>query len=309
MIAGMHTISWRGTRINIKSQTVQVASHQLELRRCFREGKEPLGPPIVAVAGFLETIDLFFAAKGEGGLVPFLAALGYDVYLLELRGRGRSWPTTGKESDWGFEQNIEEDLPAHLQAIARLRPGEPQFWLGQGTGSLLLHSLYERRPKGSPRVLGMIHFAANRALTLDSRRKSLAYRHWWFSMRTMALFLGYVGRPFSDPPHRETRQSLLTLRQWEQETMPVQNGDLPPSLYFASEQAPLWGNPGDCRRWIHSLGPHDARLMAVGKQGGNRRNYSHRELLQHPDACDDHFLQIQQWLDERVVAVKSKPAA
>lgn len=307
-MAVMRTISWRGSRIDIKSQTVQVGSHQLELRRCCREGKEPLGPPIVAVAGFLESNEVFFARKGEGGLAPFLAALGYDVYLLELRGRGKSWPAVTKASDWSFEENIAEDIPAHLQTIAKLRPDEPQFWLGQGIGSLLLHCAYERRPPASPPLLGMVHFAASRGVLLDSRRKTSASRQWWLAAQTMKLFRGYVGVPFSDPPRRETCQSLAELRQWQREAMPEQSLNLPPSLYIASENSLLWGNPNDTRRWIHTLGPHNARLVAVGKRGGNLRNYNHRELLQHANACDDHFLQLQAWLEEQCVCAEGKPA-
>jgi pimeloyl-ACP methyl ester carboxylesterase len=318
MIAGMRTINWRGSRINIKSQTVQVGSDQLELRRCFREGtrkgKGALGPPVFAVAGFLETVDIFFSRDGEGGLAPFLAALGYDVYLGELRGRGSSWPLAGKGSDWGLEESIEQDIPAHLQTVARQRPGEPQFWLGQGLGSLLLNEVYARKSGESPAVLGMIHFGASRQIELADRRKAAAYRRQWCAARLMALARGYVGIPFSDPPRRESRQSLLTLRQWQEEAAPREGSgthqpSLPPSLYFANAASTLWGKPDDCRRWMRELGPHDGRLIAVGKSGGNLRNYPGRDLLQHPAACEDHFLQLQEWLDEWRQAVEAGKAS
>lgn len=312
MIAGMRTINWRGSRINIKSLTVQVGSHQLELRRCFLESRRPLGPPVFAVAGFLETVDIFFSRDGEAGLAPFLAALGYDVYLAELRGRGSSWPATGKGATWGLEDSVELDIPAHLQAVARQRPGEPQFWLGQGLGGLLLHEVYARKPAASPEVVGMIHFGTSRQLDFADRRKSALYRRQCFAAQLMALLRGYVGIPFSDPPRRETRSSLLTLRRWQQEVREQQEEgeakrpQLPPSLYFANAASSLWGRPDDCRRWIAELGCHDGRLITVGKKEGNLRNYSSRELLQHPAACDDHFLQLQAWLEERAQLISAR---
>lgn len=113
-------------------------------------------------------------------------------------------------------------------------------------------------------------------------------------------------------PGRETRSSLDWLLDWQHADDwldPVDGFDYaaalealppPPSLYLINERASLSGRVEDCRRWISEMGAHDARIVSVGRRGGNQRNYSHRELVQHPAAVDDHFLQIGDWLQERI---------
>lgn len=303
----MKMISWRGIRLHIQSHNVQVGSQQLELRRCYRNSG---GPPVLMVAGFLNTIDVFLPRKGEGGLAPFLASLGYDVYLAELRGRGSSWPAISGSADWGLHEAICEDIPAHLQMIQKLRPGEAQYWLGEGLGSLLLAASFARLSELPVPVLGMIHIAAFRRFSLESKRQSGPYRSWSLLASLASLFCGHVTLPLSDPRRRETRRTLAAWKHWHnsEEWLDPRDGfdygqalrslQLPPSLYVANRESALWGSAADCRQWVKELGPHDGRLVTVSKQGGNQRNYSHMGLLRHPGACDDHFVQLQAWLEE-----------
>lgn len=304
----MKMINWRGNRLNIQSHIVNVGPRQLELRRCFREGYST-GPVVLMVAGFLNTTDIFLPRKGEGGLAPFFASLGYDVYLAELRGRGNSWPAITANADWGLHEAICEDLPAHLQTLERLRPGAAQYWVGEGLGSLLLAACLARSGGPPSSLRAMIHFAASRR-HISTRRKTLPYQCWSLAMGLVKSLRGYAGIPFSDPPRRETRKALATWKRWlasEEWLDPVDGFDygqvlesmhLPPSLYFANGASSLWGNAPDCRQWIQELGGHDGRLLTVSKQGGNEHDYSRGGLLQHPDACQDHFLELQAWLEE-----------
>lgn len=317
----MQTLNWRGLRLIIQSHNVQLAPHQLELRQCRRDDCEP-GPPVLMLAGFLGTVDSFFPHKGEeGGLAPFLASLGYDVYIAELRGRGKSWPATGAQSDWGLHEAIVEDIPAHLQTVDKLRPGEAQFWLGEGLGGVLLTAAYARLEALSAPLLGLVHLGAARRRRLDSPAKRWRYRVWASALGASRLLRGYAALPGGDPARRETRTTLVQWKEWlsrENWLDPLddfdyyealQHKELPASLYLANRPAALWGNIDDCRRWVDELGPHDARLLTVGKAQGNRRNYSQAELLQHPTACEDHYLQLQAWLEEQARAPLRTPLA
>lgn len=306
----------RDQRLQIQSHNVQSGPVHLELRRCTMGSTN--GTPVLLVPGFLRTNDIFTPQDGEVGLAHFLASLGYDVFLAELRGRGKSWPAIGKGADWGAHEAICNDIPAHLRMVDRLRPGVPQIWLGQDFSSLLLTAAYARGELLSP-VLGMIHVGASRYRQPQSRGKLFGL--WSAAARVSAATRGFVARPFRDSSSRETGLSLDCWLRWQTEQSwldPVDDFDYaqalqalppPPSLYLANGGSSLWGRLEDCRYWLSELGPHDARIVTIGRRGGNQRNYSHGDLVQHPNASEDHFLQIEEWLRERSAAVQMDAAS
>lgn len=305
----MHNITWNGIRLRTQSYTVRVGDHQLELQRCYRDVS---GTPVIMVPGFLENCQVFLPSKhSEAALAPFLASQGYDVYLAEMRGKGNSWPNIGRPSNWGIHEAVCEDIPAHLGMVEKLRPNTPQFWIGQGMGGLLLSCSYARIEQLLSPVIGIAHFAAARECALGSWRQSVNYQVWLLGMVFGNFFNGYVGNPFTEPSCRETRHTWKVWRRWhrgEDWLDPVDKLDykaalqqkpLPPSLYIANHAKDLWGNINDCRAWVHELGPHDGRLITISKPGGNSHNYSSRNILRHPAACDDHYVQLQAWMQER----------
>lgn len=282
------------------------------------------GTPILLLSGFLDNSDIFLphapSLQNKRGLAPFLASKGYDVFLADLRGKGNSWPRTNRRADWGLHEAICEDLPAHLAMIEKLRPAAPQFWIGQDLGSLLLLATYSRffseningQSLSAP-VLGMAHFSASRRRVEDNWLRKQKYHSWNMYCAFSRLMAGYVGFPFgrgSKRSGRETKSAFQTWQQWqvtEQWLDPVDGFDyrqalasspIPSSLYFANDQQELWGAPTDCRALIRELGDHDGRMIIVSKKGGNDRNYSDTELLRHPASCEDHFVQLEQWLAE-----------
>lgn len=292
-------------KLQIQCHNVQSELVHLELRRCHL-GLAP-GIPVVLVPGFLQTNDIFMSGGEEGGIAPFLAGLGYDVFMADLRGRGKSWPEITRNADWGAHEAICKDIPAHLRMIERLRPGVPQIWVGQDFSSLLLLACYAREELAAP-VLGMVHLSAGRQ---RQPGRDTPFALWRMAARLSVAMRGFVARP-RENNCRESRASLECWLRWQNEEPwldPVDGFDYaaalkavppPPSLYLANGGASLWGRLEDCRRWVGELGPHDARIITIGRRGGNLRNYSHRGLLRHPKATEDHFLQIQDWLQERI---------
>ncbi len=334
----MHNFTWNGIRLRIQSLNVQVGTSQLELRRCFRNAE---GTPILLLSGFHDSSQVFLprsssGQQNQGGLAPFLASQGYDVYLADLRGKGNSWPQASRQADWGLHEAICEDIPAHLAMIDRLRPGAPQFWIGQDLGSLLLLATYARAQFAKEQftsedssasnlsvsdnatveqqllspVLGMAHFSVGRRRTKDNWMAKQKY-YCWNSYCALSRFMaGYISLPFGEVVSRETPGSFAGWRQWQSSDSwldPVDLFDyrkalarvsLPPSLYIANNEQELWGSPTDCRALMSELGPHDARMITVDKKGGNERNYTVNGLLRHPASCHDHFLQLKCWLEE-----------
>jgi alpha-beta hydrolase superfamily lysophospholipase len=68
----------------------------------------------------------------------YLAARGYDVFNLELRGIGRS-RDLGAPAPLSFDEHIDEDLPAALSVIERLHSG-PIFLMGHSLGGAVAYA-------------------------------------------------------------------------------------------------------------------------------------------------------------------------
>ncbi len=81
---------------------------------------------------------------GRISLARYLARRGYDVWLLELRGAGRSMRPTwwnGKRYNWRFEDYVHHDAPAALRMVLR-ETGAPQIhWIGHSMGGMIAYAL------------------------------------------------------------------------------------------------------------------------------------------------------------------------
>jgi len=93
--------------------------------------------PVLCCHG-LASNRLAFDVDVEASLARHLAARGYDVYLLELRGHGASQrpPRWG----WDFDHYIERDVPAAIAAILRHAGAERVHWIGHSMGGLLAYA-------------------------------------------------------------------------------------------------------------------------------------------------------------------------
>lgn len=298
----MSNFSWRSALLNQTSYTVKSGEHQLNLRRCYRHKD---GIPVLMVAGAQACGDIFWPDSDEAGLAPFLADCGFDVFVADLRGKGISWPNVSRHSDWGLRALIAEDIPAHLAKIAKLRPSAPQFWIGHGMGSLLLTACYARLDILPAPVAGMVHFAAARRCELSNLLKSISYARWQSKLNLTSLLFGGSSLTLSNS---DSRQVMSELQQWHSSAEWVEQNDgfpyrerlqhkgMPPSIYYSLAGNSLWGSVADTRLWMRELGNHDAQLLSLGQANGNSRNYDHRSILTHRDACDDHFVHLYAWM-------------
>ena len=93
----------------------------------------PGAPPVVlcAGAGFGSVV---FDVTRETSLARYLAEHGHDVWLLDLRGRGRS---PGRRAAWSFDDYVEFDLPAAVGLVLDRSGAEQVQWIGFGVGALV----------------------------------------------------------------------------------------------------------------------------------------------------------------------------
>jgi pimeloyl-ACP methyl ester carboxylesterase len=103
-------------------------------------------PPVLLLHG-LSTDRYTFDLHPERSLARTLAAQGFDVFVAELRGHGRSeCPTLlgSKGFEWGMEDYLASDLPAILHAVERATGETQVHWVGHSMGGILLYGALGR---------------------------------------------------------------------------------------------------------------------------------------------------------------------
>lgn len=299
-------------RLKYESITVSAPSaHQLHMTRFYKD-KRSLGAPVFMIHDVLEDSNRFFKQDGSG-LACYLAQQGYDVFVADLRGKGKSWPRIGPSSDFGLHQQITEDIPALVKRIVAKRGTIPQIWVAHGWGGVLLCAAYARFGDSLCRVAKMVHFGTRRKSNVSNFKKRFLLGFWWQKFcRLLVKVNGYLPSKLMRLGYsNETAQTFedYLAWTWQQAWKDPEDGfnyvdgirkqQLPPSYYFASTADKAYGHPDDVRQFVKELGPHDSRLMILSRKGGNLQDYSHQDMLAHKDCEEDHFPLILDWLDQQ----------
>lgn len=120
-------------------------------------GDEPVAVAVVAHAMMVDrrTLD---RPRGRG-LVSELAARGIACVVADLRGHGKSGPRAEEGGDWGYDELVEQDVPA-LVAFARARfPGLPLACVGHSLFGHVALGHVARHPEAL--IDGLVLLACN----------------------------------------------------------------------------------------------------------------------------------------------------
>lgn len=85
------------------------------------------GPRVLCLHAMM-TDGRYFGARRDDG---FVRALGADAYVADFRGHGMSQPPVAGDDDWSFDDLVERDLPALVEAI------RPDAIVGHSLGGLV----------------------------------------------------------------------------------------------------------------------------------------------------------------------------
>lgn len=284
------------------------STDQIHMTR-FYSNKNNLGTPVFLVHGFMQDSSCFYASDGSG-LACFLAQQGYDVFVADLRGKGKSWPSVNGNFDFGVHHMINEDIPALLKKIVEKRGPVPQIWMGHGLGGVLLCSYYARYGDNLAPVTNIAHFGVSRyrkpSTAKIQRFRDRLYR---YLASTLIAIKGYFpAKTFLLGNCNESARSYKDYMQWTHSAHWLDENDgfsysqavaerhWPPSFYFSSAGDQRSGNTENIRLFMKELGLHDARMMTLSRRDGNLRDYSHLEMIGHIDGNEDHFPILVNWL-------------
>lgn len=267
------------------------------------------GTPVLMIHGSIENGKIFYSKSGKG-LAPYLCRHGYDVFVPDLRGRGKSHPSIHRESSFGNYEIICEDLPAYTQLIADQCQGKAPFWSGHSWGGVLLMSLYARQVFASAPA-GLVTFGTKRRITIQSIRKFYMIDFFWvFISRLLKWWYGYLpaakigmGSDNETIKTHEETHALVVSKQWID---PVDNFDyqnalqhLPqlPSFFITGSKDDVLGHPKDVKLFMKEANLHQGEFFLAGTENGLSHDYDHINLLTHPFAEKDTFPLVMNWAE------------
>jgi polyhydroxyalkanoate synthase subunit PhaC len=118
----------------------RLALHRYRARG--HEGAVPRRLPVILCHG-LAANHAGFDLAPEVSLARRLAALGWDVFSLELRGHGHSDAASlSGERRWGFsfDDYLKKDVPAAIDRVRELAGAPAVHWVGHSMGGILLYA-------------------------------------------------------------------------------------------------------------------------------------------------------------------------
>ena len=295
-----------------ESLMVSVSSSvQLHVRHLY-SGSSGVAPPVLLLHGAAEDGHIFYSHSGRG-LGCWLARNGYEVFIPDLRGKGKSWPAIDQKSTFGFHELAAADIPARAATVSRMSGGQAQTWITHSMGGVLaVAAILRAGPQGLD-VRQLVHFAARRQVRAPGWRRRVSIDFLWNRIGRLAVaFEGYLPAPkLGLGTARESARCFQDGLAWSRSEQWVDTHDgfdfsaalqqrsWLRSLYFAAAADRAFGAPEDVRDFMHELGRHDGRLMVLGRAEGNLQDYTHTGMLLHPDAEQDHFPQLLAWLREQ----------
>lgn len=224
--------------------------------------------------------SVFF--RDTHALAPRLVQEGFDVWVPDLRGHGRSFPPMSPGDDHGFHLAVIEDLGTIMGELRDMVPDKRLFLLGHGTGGLLWLSFMARWPIVRDLISGLVLVGAG-TMREPSRPFAWTVRTGW-QAGWLARRRGLVpGSPLGRGEATETTRffgdvrGILSSGTWVD---PVDSMDYaarlreipawPPTLLLAADADAPWPGPQAARALQSALPPHDGRLYRFPAESGVR---------------------------------------
>lgn len=268
------------------------------------------GKPIFLLHGSIEDGKIFYS-KSLKGFAPFLASQGYDVFVLDMQGRGLSTPKISKRSEYGQVDVIKTDIPLALAKIKELKGDVPIYAAAHSWGGVLMLAYLSRFEH---HIKNLVLFGSKRQLT---RRNWAWFKQvflgWHMMARIFILFYGFLpAKKFKmgsdDEPKNHYRQINKWLKpgsKWIDNIDGFDYGEalsskeLPPLLFLAGKNDKLLGHPVDVKILADEVKntPKDYWLLA--KSEGFAVDYGHIDMLTHKNAPKDYFGKIVDWMEEK----------
>jgi pimeloyl-ACP methyl ester carboxylesterase len=280
---------------------------QLHIRRFYTDASQPA---LLLIHGSIENGKIFYSGSGKG-FAPWMAQQGFDVFVVDLRGRGQSTPLISKNSPFGQAEALSEEYPALFEFVTRLK-GSPRVYVGTHSWAGVNVLAFLARTTMKLEIPAMVFFGAKRHISVRG-----FYYFWMIRMGWNRLGQRSLRRHgFLNAIHYRMGSDNITARDYLETDAWIRPRDewkhwqdgfdfrealgkmtLPPALYISGKKDRVLGHPTDVALLAEETGAHQPKeLMVLSKENGFLHDYGHIDMLTHPDAPRDHFPQVLAWL-------------
>lgn len=290
-----------------ESLYINDGEHQLHLRHIF---KKEQGIPVLMLHGTIENGKIFYTESGKG-LACFLAENGFDVYVADFRGKGKSSPNLKDNTDHGQYEAITKDIPLFLDYIAA-RTKQKMHVICHSWGGVLFSSCLSRYPQRTDQVASSICFGTKRTIHQKSFHKWWKVDVFWnWLAPKLAKNKGYIDAvKLNFGADNETLLFLQQSIEWVKPLPwidPEDNYDYakgaaelnwPDTWHITGVNDDLMGHANDVKAFIAESN-QQAEFSVLSTQSGDLHDYDHIDILTHASAVKDHFPKVVSWLSKR----------
>ncbi|WP_394129551.1 alpha/beta fold hydrolase [Shewanella maritima] len=295
--------------------TLQQTSHflpyrdgHLHVRHIVSSANRHNHDPILMLHGAMSNGKVFYSESGKG-LGCFLAKAGFDVYVMDTAGRGLSKPIIDKQYRLGQGEVIREQLPQVHQFILDKHPlNHKVHWCAHSWGGVLMASCMLRFEHLQSQVASYLTFGTKRTIKVNSLKKWLLVDMLWNRVAPLyASKAGYLdAQKLRIGMDNESKASLDQTIDWVRGdwvdhddgfdySALVSNAKWPKTWFIAAKNDRVLGNPSDVKDMLAECQLTEAKYTLLAKYKGYKRDYDHASMLTHPDAVNEHFIQVKQW--------------
>lgn len=270
---------------------------------------EPAHAAVLCWHGAIESGRIFYSRSGKG-LAPWLATRGFDVFVVDQRGRNGALPHPARGVRLDQTDVIRDEIPAAIDAALELSGQLPLHVIAHSWGGVLIAAHLAHCPANRARIVSQVYFGSKRCVRSWSPQRLLYMDLVWKGLGSLVRGLwGYMparalGWGSDDEYAGMHRQSVAWVRPsaWRDPrdgfdyAAALRNGGLPPTLHLAGAVDRALGHPDDVARFAAECGPHSQESRLLGRAAGLSRDYGHLDMLTHPQAAEEVYPQVEAWL-------------
>ena len=296
--------------------------------------------PVILCHGLAANrFNLDFFDDGAGSdrrsLARYLSRLGFDVWILELRGTGLARVPPG--ADWTIDDELEEDIPAALDAVLAESGAERVLWVGHSKGGIMQYLFQGRKRPGYEKVAAMV--AIGSPGTVLHQVRSVRPLIWLGRGLTLMLsripirLLAVPLLPFVGIIHFVGRRVLKLIDALDPEVLRRLFANLPADVsrgvanqlmdWASAPERTLYGLEDDALKGVRlpmllvagtldnlappvamqhvfdRVGSEDVTFRVMGRAHGSVVDYGHGDLIIGDHAPEEVFPLVGDWLAAR----------
>jgi len=279
--------------------------HKLHLKRFYNNSK---AKPCFLLHGSIENGKIFYSKSGKG-LAPYLAQNGYDVFVPDLRGRGKSAPKVSKDSKHDQHDAITQEIPTFIEKIREIKDTQALHMMAHSWGGVLLLSYLARFKNTS--IKSMVFFGTKRKIDVINLDRIWRIDLLWDHAGGILNWIyGYLpAKEYKFGSDNEPSNFYKQVKKWAirgnwvdqidgyDYGKNILKNDLPPTLYLTGLKDSHMGHRDDVKRLMKEVGSRDSdQFKLLSQNKGSNFDYGHIDILTSPHAINDHFLTVLQWL-------------